>query len=70
MHYMNIAKHRCMNYLSMKENWNQLNCLIIPFDAFQFGPPFNFNFINLVDMFGMNSNLPNYYYYLEILGFF
>jgi hypothetical protein len=20
MHYMNIAKHRCMNYLSMKEN--------------------------------------------------
>jgi len=25
---MNIAKHRCMHYLSMKENWSQMHCLI------------------------------------------
>jgi hypothetical protein len=22
MHYMNIATHKCMHYLSMKENWS------------------------------------------------
>jgi hypothetical protein len=28
MHYMNIAKHRCMDYLSMKKSLNQLHYLI------------------------------------------
>jgi hypothetical protein len=35
MHHMNIAKHRCMHYLSIKENWSQLHYLIIPFDSFK-----------------------------------
>jgi hypothetical protein len=32
MHYMNISKlYKCMHYLSMKENWSQLHCLIHSF---------------------------------------
>jgi beta-galactosidase beta subunit len=31
MHYEQIAKHRCMHYLSMKENRNQLHYLIHSF---------------------------------------
>jgi hypothetical protein len=28
MHYMKNSKHKCMHNLFMKENWNQLHCLI------------------------------------------
>jgi hypothetical protein len=35
MKYMNIAKHRCMHYLSMNCFWNQLHCYYIPFDSFK-----------------------------------
>jgi hypothetical protein len=28
VHYMNNSKHKCMHYLSIKENWNQLHYLI------------------------------------------
>jgi len=31
MHYVNIAKHRCMHYLFGKENQSQIDCLIHSF---------------------------------------
>jgi hypothetical protein len=35
MHDMKIVKHRCMHYLSMKENWSQYIAL---FNTFLFIP--------------------------------
>jgi hypothetical protein len=52
MHYMNIAKHICMHYLSMKKIWSQLHCLI---HSFWFFENENYNWDKRLKLFKKNQ---------------
>jgi hypothetical protein len=65
MHYINISKHRCMYYLSMKKDWNQCIVWYIPYVFFKMKIT-----IKTRIQITLKDSKEQQYYIQSILGFF
>ncbi len=65
MHAMNMAKHRCKNYLSIKENWHQLHFLMHSF-LFLFYKEVQFKHFILLGLKESKWYLYNVHFFIDL----